>query len=81
MTSVDLPGPRRVWLLLIPIALILGLEACRESGIYIPTLCHDDQLKPLGSCQICIVEVQGYGLVASCATRIADGRMGTVFTI
>ena len=51
------------------------LEACREAGIFIPILCHDDQLKPLGSCQICAVELQGHGLVASCATRIADGMV------
>ncbi len=51
------------------------LEVCRESGIYIPTLCHDDQLKPLGSCWICVVEVKGYGLATSCATRIADGMV------
>lgn len=51
------------------------LEACREAGIYIQTLCHDDQLKPLGTCQICIVELQERGLVASCATRIADGMV------
>ena len=51
------------------------LEVCSENGIHIPTLCHDDQLKPLGSCWICVVDVQGYGLVTSCATRIADGMV------
>lgn len=51
------------------------LEVCRENGIYIPTLCYDEQLKPLGSCQICVVEVEGHGLVASCATRVADGMV------
>ncbi len=49
------------------------LDVCRENGIHIPTLCHDEQLKPLGSCQICVVEVLGYGLVTSCATPVADG--------
>jgi len=51
------------------------LETCKEIGIHIPTLCHDEQLKPLGSCQICVVELQGHGLVPSCATRIADGMV------
>jgi len=51
------------------------LEVCAENGIRIPTLCHDEQLKPLGSCWICVVDVQGYGLVTSCATRIADGMV------
>ncbi len=48
------------------------LEACRQAGIFIPTLCHDDKLKPLGSCQMCVVELHEHGLVASCATPIAD---------
>ena len=48
------------------------LELCREHHIPIPTLCHDDRLQPLGTCQICVVDVQGYGLVSSCATRVAD---------
>ncbi len=51
------------------------LEACREAGIYIPTLCHDDRLEPLGSCQMCAVELHEHGLVASCATRVADGMI------
>ncbi len=51
------------------------LEVCREIGINIPTLCHDDQLKPAGSCQICVVELEGHGLVSSCATLVADGMV------
>ncbi len=51
------------------------LELCREQNIPIPTLCHDDRLPPLGTCQVCVVEVQGYGLVSSCATRVADGMV------
>ncbi len=51
------------------------LETCRENGLHIPTLCHDDQLRPLGSCQICAVDLQGHGLVTACATRVADGMV------
>jgi formate dehydrogenase major subunit len=49
------------------------LEVCRDSGIDIPTLCDDPQLRPHGSCGMCVVEVEGYGLVTSCTTRVADG--------
>lgn len=49
------------------------LEVCRENGIYIPTLCDDKQLEPIGSCQMCVVELQEHGLVTSCSTRVADG--------
>ncbi|MHB8992230.1 MAG: FAD-dependent oxidoreductase, partial [Chloroflexota bacterium] len=51
------------------------LSVCREQGIHIPTLCDDPQLKPHGSCGLCVVETQGYGLVSSCTTRVADGMV------
>ena len=33
------------------------LEAAREHGIYIPTLCYHEALKPYGACRLCIVEL------------------------
>jgi predicted molibdopterin-dependent oxidoreductase YjgC len=41
------------------------LEAAREIGIIIPTLCHHPGLPPDGNCRLCLVEVEGR-LVASC---------------
>ena len=35
------------------------LQACREHGVEIPTLCHDERLKPFGSCLLCRIEVKG----------------------
>ena len=35
------------------------LDACRENGVFIPTLCHDPRLVPFGSCMICRVEIEG----------------------
>ncbi|MFC1936059.1 2Fe-2S iron-sulfur cluster-binding protein [Chloroflexota bacterium] len=53
------------------------LEACREHGIHVPTLCYHPALEPYGSCRLCIVEVrQGEGpsrLVASCAYPCEEG--------
>ena len=51
------------------------LAVCRDNGIDVPTLCDDPQLKPHGSCGMCVVEVQGYGLVTSCTTPVADGMV------
>lgn len=51
------------------------LAVCRENGVCIPTLCYDKQLEPVGSCWMCVVEVQEYGLVTSCDTRAADGMV------
>lgn len=46
------------------------LEACREYGIHIPTLCYHPALEPYGACRRCMVEVSQGGrkprLVAAC---------------
>ncbi|UCF65874.1 MAG: FAD-dependent oxidoreductase [bacterium] len=50
------------------------LEVCRDQGIHIPTLCHDDQLEPFTSCFLCVVQLEGARtLVPSCGTRIQQG--------
>lgn len=50
------------------------LDACREAGVYVPTLCHDPRLKPYGACRLCIVEVEGVrGFPPSCALQAEDG--------
>jgi formate dehydrogenase major subunit len=52
------------------------LEAARRMGKEIPTLCHDDRLKPFGSCFICVVELQGRpNLVPSCSTEATQGMV------
>ena len=44
------------------------LAAAKRLGVAIPTLCHDDRLKPMGSCRMCLVEVEGQRrLQPSCA--------------
>ena len=49
------------------------LQAARAAGIEIPTLCHDDRLKPAGACRLCLVRVRGlHHLVPACATPVAD---------
>ncbi len=47
------------------------LEACKMSGISIPTLCNHEDLCVAGVCRICVVEVEGMRtLQASCAFPI-----------
>ncbi|HNS96914.1 MAG TPA: [FeFe] hydrogenase, group A [Polyangiaceae bacterium] len=47
------------------------LEAARQLGIRIPTLCHHPDLCVAGVCRICVVEVEGQRtLQASCAYPI-----------
>ncbi len=50
------------------------LEASRKFGIDVPTLCHDDRLKPFGACRLCIVEIKGMPKpVTSCTTPAING--------
>lgn len=55
------------------------LEAAREHGIYIPTLCYHEALKPYGACRLCIVEFaderRGARLVSSCSFPAQDGAV------
>ncbi|MCD4830150.1 MAG: (2Fe-2S)-binding protein [Candidatus Cloacimonetes bacterium] len=47
-------------------------EAARENGIFIPTLCNVDNVKPKGSCRICSVYISGR-LMTACTTQVEDG--------
>jgi len=50
------------------------LEAARQNGIRIPTLCHHPALSAWGGCRLCVVEVDGSPkLVASCVMPVRDG--------
>jgi formate dehydrogenase major subunit len=50
------------------------LEALRTIDVEIPTLCHDERIRPTGACRLCSVEIEGNDrLVASCTTPLADG--------
>ena len=54
------------------------LECALDAGIYIPHLCHHKDLNPLGSCRMCIVEVNGQdGVMASCTLEAKDGMVIT----
>jgi len=52
------------------------LEAARNAGIDIPTLCYHEKLAPYGACRLCTVEIvrgQRSRLVASCVYTVEDG--------
>jgi NADH dehydrogenase/NADH:ubiquinone oxidoreductase subunit G len=54
------------------------LEAAREVGVYIPTLCYLEALEPAGACRLCIVELTVGGRVshvASCVTPAVEGSV------
>ena len=55
------------------------LDAARDNGVEIPTLCYLKGLAPSGACRICLVEVAGArSLMAACSTPVAPAM--EVFT-
>ncbi|MDI3290896.1 formate dehydrogenase subunit alpha [Polyangium sp. 15x6] len=52
--SVTVPEGTTIW------------EAAKALGIDIPVLCHDERLRPVGVCRLCVVDVGGRTLAASC---------------
>ena len=50
------------------------LEAARQAGIEIPTLCFLKEINEIGACRICVVEVTGARtLVAACVFPVHEG--------
>ena len=50
------------------------LDACRAAGADVPTLCYLRELNEIGSCRICVVEVEGAPrLVAACNNVAGEG--------
>jgi bidirectional [NiFe] hydrogenase diaphorase subunit len=50
------------------------LEAARDAGIHIPTLCHMEGLSNVGACRMCLVEIAGSNKLApACVTTIVEG--------
>ena len=49
------------------------LEATRKAGIYIPTVCYHPSLPSDGSCELCLVEIEGRDdFPLSCVTPITN---------
>lgn len=52
------------------------LEAARNAGIKIPTLCFLKGVNEIGACRICVVEVEGArSLMASCVYPVSEGMV------
>ena len=50
------------------------LDAINASGTYISQLCKDPDMKAIGACRTCLVEIEGVrGFPASCGVPAADG--------
>lgn len=50
------------------------VEAAKNNGVFIPTLCHYEGLKPAGTCRLCTVKVGGRNM-AACCSPVSDGMV------
>ena len=51
------------------------LEAAKQAGFKIPTLCDHPDLKPRATCRVCLVEVKGQRrLQTACNTPVGEGN-------
>jgi len=48
------------------------IDAAKQNGVFIPTLCHFKHLNPLGSCRICTVKNNGRS-IAGCTLNVDEG--------
>jgi NADH-quinone oxidoreductase subunit G len=51
------------------------LEVARKAGIDIPTFCYHSELSVYGACRLCLVDIEGRGIVTSCSTRPEKGMV------
>jgi NADH-quinone oxidoreductase subunit G len=50
------------------------LNAAKAAGVRIPTLCYHEDLKPFGSCGLCIVKQEGSAkIIRACAAPVNEG--------
>ncbi len=50
------------------------LQVARRHGIYIPTMCYLSKVKPIASCRMCVVDIEGMDdPVLSCQERVVGG--------
>ena len=51
------------------------LEVAKKANIDIPTFCYHSDLSVYGACRMCLVEVEGRGLMPSCSTPPEPGMV------
>ena len=52
------------------------LQAAKNAGIHIPTLCYLEGINEIASCRLCLVEAEGFdALMAACNTPVKEGMV------
>lgn len=51
------------------------LELVRKAGIELPTFCYHSDLSVYGACRLCLVDVEGRGILGACSTPPEPGMV------
>ena len=51
------------------------LELVRKAGIDLPTFCYHSDLSVYGACRLCLVDVEGRGILGACSTPPEAGMI------
>ncbi|MDX9872215.1 MAG: [FeFe] hydrogenase, group A [Clostridia bacterium] len=51
------------------------LELIRKANIDLPTFCYHSEISVYGACRMCMVEVEGRGIVPACSTPAVNGMV------
>lgn len=51
------------------------LEVVRKAHIELPTFCYHSEISVYGACRMCMVDVEGRGLMPACSTPPEDGMV------
>ncbi|MDR1523479.1 MAG: [FeFe] hydrogenase, group A [Endomicrobium sp.] len=51
------------------------LEIIQKAKIELPTFCYHSELSTYGSCRLCMVEVEGTGIIPACSTPATSGMV------
>ncbi|MDO4547774.1 MAG: NADH-dependent [FeFe] hydrogenase, group A6 [Clostridia bacterium] len=49
------------------------LEAARQAGVKIPTLCYMSGINEIGACRMCVVDIGARAMAAACVMPVSEG--------
>ncbi len=51
------------------------LELVRKANIELPTFCYHSEISVYGACRMCMVDIDGRGILPACSTKPEDGMV------
>ena len=51
------------------------LELIRKGGVELPTFCYHSDISVYGACRMCMVDVEGRGIIPACSAKAEDGMV------